>query len=104
MDGQQFISTIRNLHATHAAKITFAKSGVSGLQRLRIYIKSDTRLRISTAELAIMIAVNSSRDWGSHLNRSYTIAGLQHLDDNVLYQIARDIEKVEASSAQIPAA
>lgn len=96
MDAREFLKRIRRTHRLQGVTIRFAKSGITGLYRLNGLLKSNSDVRLANEhDNLVILAVLQSRDWGGDRNRTYTLYGLQAVEDGWLTEIAKDVESID---------
>ena len=98
MDGKIFINTVRT-SSDQTVQVTFMNSrkGITALTRLsNAYCGPGKSVKIPDTDWLFVSAVCASRSWEVDNNRTVTFKGLETLDDNTLYQFARDVEKIAA--------
>jgi hypothetical protein len=87
---------VRRTLPTQGLRVRFDKmSGMIGLMRLSAYCREGAEISVDDKDKVLVAAILMSRDWGNDRNRSIVFRGLSNLEDNALYQIARDIESIE---------
>lgn len=94
LDTKAFIDTVRSAKAGQKASITFksGRDGILGLRRLNAYRGAGVKV-VPKDELVAM-AVLSSADWDGDKNRTLGFTGVENLEDDALYEIGRDVERI----------
>jgi hypothetical protein len=96
LDAAQFSATARSIKPNQQAKITFkaSRDGIMTLGRLtRAYCGRDG-FDIAPKDRILASAVISSMNWDGDQNRTIQFVGVEKLDDNTLYMISRDADKI----------
>lgn len=95
MDTKKFVTAIERLHAKQAVMLRFSEEGLPGLKRLNGLVATNPNVTIDTKAMVLMLAVLRSTNWAGSDNRNYIVNGLQQAGDELLIQLARDIEDVQ---------
>ncbi len=89
MGGEKFINATKR---SGFVRIAFAKN-MQGLRVLRNLVRSHPGVQLAPTDKAEVEMVLTLAEWG-HQNR-FNFAGLGTVEDNTLYQYARDIDNVD---------
>ena len=96
MDTQKFIDKIKRLHPLQAVTIKFNKhsDSIVSLVRLRTLVDDTRGMNFDSGDIIVTMVITHG-DWNHSRNGNITIVGLSLADEDMLAEIARDVESIE---------